>query len=144
MLANIAATIQYARGPEIKAAVYEPAAAGFERTLKEAAPQARVSSAMPEHDTVPIREAVVKISGPAAIPNVLVGVDANKAPQAGEVEYGTGERYTRLGLYRGSMPSHPFFRPTVRVEGPAVKQAISEGFLKEITDSTKFPGSEPL
>lgn len=144
MLANIAATIRYARGPEMKAAVYEPAGAQFEQALRANAPRARVSSAVPERDTAAIQDAVTKISGPATVPNVLVVVDAEKAPEANAVEYGTGERYTRLGAYRGSMPAHPFFRPTVRVERPRTVENISAGFLKEITDASKFAGSKSL
>ena len=144
VLQNIRDTIAYGRSAAKKAAVYQPAGARFAEALRANAPHALGALARPAPETVPVREAITQIDGPPTIPNVLVLVDGTKAPAAAELEYGTGERYTRAGAYRGAMPARPFFRPTARVEAPGIKAAVGAGFLKEISDAMNFKGSESL
>jgi len=144
LLSNIKDTIRYANGPEIKTTVYQPAGLGFQQALLQNAPEARASARVPEQEVTPVRDAIRFEAGPAEIPNVRVLVDATQAPEANAIEYGTGERYTRAGQFRGSMPAHPYFRPTIRVEKPNVVEAVGNGWLKEMTDASHFPGTKNL
>lgn len=52
------------------------------------------------------------------------GVRYQIAPHAHIVEYGTRERYTRAGAYRGSMPAQPFIMPLANQEMPGMLQRI--------------------
>ena len=59
----------------------------------------------------------------------------NPAPHAHLVEFGTGERFTKDGKSKGSMPARPFLRPAVESKkGEAVRAMVKkadEEFPKE-------------
>ena len=55
------------------------------------------------------------------------GVRYKVAPHVGLVEYGTAERYTRTGAYRGRGPARNFISPLAERELP--------GMLKQVIDA---------
>ena len=75
---------------------------------------------------------------------VVVGPETKTGESSGQhayiVEYGTGERFTKEGVYRGVMPAHPFMRPAwAQTKGIARAKGVA-AMKKAIDDEARKAG----
>lgn len=72
--------------------------------------------------------------------SVLVGIDYSDTANANlayAFEYGTVERYTKAGYYRGMLQPAPFFRPVVDANRKQIVTNIIKGIGKIVENKLK-------
>ncbi len=139
--ASLAETMTYARGKQIKMEVYLPAGEQVRAALIEAAPK---GTTPPPENWLRIRDAIWLAPGADKYPNVLVGINTKKAPQARWVEYGTQPRQTKSGKSTGKVEARPFWRPTMRKVRPQIIRYVANGWREQMTKPTNFQyGDKP-
>lgn len=79
-----------------------------------------------------LKSAIYAAYGRDNAPNVIVGVNYRKAPQAYWIEFGATERTTKSGANRGSVPPNPYFRPAVTQKKAEATAVIAQGYRELI------------
>lgn len=72
--------------------------------------------------------------------SVMVGIDYSQGANANlayAFEYGTVERYTKAGYYRGMLQPAPFFRPVVDANRKQIVTNIIKGIGKIVENKLK-------
>ena len=72
--------------------------------------------------------------------SVMVGIDYSKGANANlayAFEYGTVDRYTKAGYYRGMLKPAPFFRPVVDANRKQIVTNILKGISKIVENKLK-------
>jgi HK97 gp10 family phage protein len=82
-----------------------------------------------------LKAAIYAAYGKDSAPNVIVGVNYRKAPQAKWIEYGTAERTTKTGENRGHTPAQPYMRPALITKRAEAIAAMAEGYRELIEAS---------
>jgi HK97 gp10 family phage protein len=127
-LANVANILDRTTAERLKDSVFMPAGEVVQRNLKAAAPYDSMHAT--QHKAYPawphLRDSVFLSGGKPSAPNVIVGVNARRAPQGFWREFGTKHQ-----------PADPWFYPAVRASREAVAQVLIDGIDQAIQSSLK-------
>ncbi len=79
-----------------------------------------------------LKQAIFAAYGKETAPNVIVGVNYRKAPQAHWMEFGTAERTTKSGANRGHVTPQPYMRPALATKRAEAIAAMGQGYRELI------------
>lgn len=82
-----------------------------------------------------LRDAIYAAYGKETSPNVIIGVNYRKAPQAHWMEFGTEDRHTKAGANRGSVSPRPYMRPALFAKRAEAVSVMAEGY-RELIERT--------
>jgi len=125
--ANIAKILDRAAGKEAKR-IWMKAALVLRDEARDLAPVIREPKTHPKPWQVPgtLKAAVFAAYGDASKPNVIVGVNYKKAPQAHWIEFGTSK-----------IPAQPYMRPALTATRSMMVAIIAEGYRSLIEEAAR-------